>query len=222
LITLWLPFVLRNPRRIRFIFPWLSSLKKGKSPLQDRLPLIPFEAKEWLESFLTKNMNVFEWGSGGSTLFIAKRIKKLISVEHDLEWYITISKFIKEDDLSNCKYIFKKPESLNNDSFKSGNFPNYFSNVERYKDLTFEDYCKTIESYPDNFFDLVFVDGRARPSCIFHALNKIRPGGFLMLDDSERKQYSQGTALLKGWEQKDFLGPRPYKKQLHQTSIWRK
>lgn len=81
---------------------------------------------------------------------------------------------------------------------------------------------KSIDAFPDRSFDLIFVDGRARSSCIFHARNKVKPGRFLMLDNSERNYYSFGKELLIDWERKDFFGPGPYGRYFWQTTIWRR
>jgi predicted O-methyltransferase YrrM len=53
-----------------------------------------------------------------------------------------------------------------------------------------------ILTYPDNFFDFVFVDGRDRVQCMIAATNKVREGGYLMLDNSERPKYAEGIAHL--------------------------
>ncbi len=55
--------------------------------------------------------------------------------------------------------------------------------------MSFEKYVRSIDRFIDKSLDLVIIDGRARLSCITHALKKIRPGGYLMLDDSERERY---------------------------------
>ena len=33
------------------------------------IPWVTHGAKKWLDSYLKKDMKVFEWGSGGSTLY---------------------------------------------------------------------------------------------------------------------------------------------------------
>lgn len=221
LIFMWGPFAWKNPKIIRFLPQWILSVLPGREPYKDGFPLIPFEAAQWLDNFLTRDMTVFEYGSGGSTLFIAQRVKKIITVEHHPKWYQIISQLLKEKNISNCQYLFKKPQPSENNPLDPKNPQHYFSNP-RGKNLIFKEYCKSIESYPDNFFDLVFIDGRARASCILHARRKIRKGGFLFLDDSNRKNYPRGIALLKGWKRKDFLGPKPYVQQAAQASIWQR
>jgi hypothetical protein len=59
-----------------------QSLGSGRNPLDDQIPWITFEARHFVERVLTPESIVFEYGSGGSTLF-SKRVKQVISVEHD-------------------------------------------------------------------------------------------------------------------------------------------
>jgi hypothetical protein len=222
-LDLWLPFLFKNPAAVRFIIPWLNSLKHNATPLRDEVPWITFEAKKWLGNFLNKDMVVFEWGTGGSTIYISKRVKRLISVEHDPKWYKTVLKAIKDNGISNCKYVLKEP----NPSNTKQNFQdpkNYLSSSSIYKGMSFKAYVKVIDSFPDETFDLVIVDGRARPSCILHSLNKIRVGGYLMLDNSEREEYYMGVDLLANWDRKDFFGPGPYARYSYfwSTIIWGK
>lgn len=211
----WVSFVLRDPRRLRFFPYWLFSFLPSKAAFKDGLPWITFEAIDWLNSYLTKNMNVFEWGSGGSTLFFAKKAKNVVSLEHQPEWHSRISRKLAENHMANCQYILKEPKP-------SSNSQNYLSSSPRYKNFSFEEYCKAIEPYPDNFFDLISIDGRARPSCISLALKKLRPNGFLLLDDSNVAEYKGSRELLKDWPRKDFLGPKPYVLGFYQTTIWQK
>lgn len=50
------------------------------------LPWMSVSTVEFLEQVLTKEMEVFEFGCGGSTVYIYKRVKSMISIEHDSRW----------------------------------------------------------------------------------------------------------------------------------------
>ena len=210
----WVNFIFKKPQRILFLTGWFLSFLPGRSAFSEGMPWVNFEAKKWLDSYLTKEMNVFEWGSGGSTLYLASRVKSLVSVEHNPEWHSRIDNLLREKKLDNCRYILKEPQVDVDGS--------YFSTSKRYKGLSFKEYCQIIELYPDNFFDLVVVDGRARPFCISLAIEKIRAGGFLFLDDSDGLEYSEGIKLLKNWPRNDFQGPKPYTLSFYQTTVWQK
>src|SRR5690606_37246496 len=50
----------------------------NKSPLDLELPWLTIGAILHIKRFLNKNMRVFEYGSGGSTLFFSKRAKEVV------------------------------------------------------------------------------------------------------------------------------------------------
>ena len=80
---------------------------------------------------------------------------------------------------------------------------------------------KTIDEYPDASFDLVLVDGRARLSCLSHTVRKIRTGGYLVLDDCERTNYTKAISLLDRYPHRVFCGLMPYHTPFSHTYIWR-
>jgi tRNA A58 N-methylase Trm61 len=52
----------------------------------------------------------------------------------------------------------------------------------------------------ENSYDLVIVDGRNRCRCLANARSKVKVGGMLCLDNSERTEYEKAMSLLKDWE----------------------
>ena len=71
----------------------------------------------------------------------------------------------------------------------------YASAAEAYAGLSFKDYAAIIDRFPDDYFDVVQVDGRCRSSCAMHAIPKIKPGGYLIVDDFDLgARYSVGLA----------------------------
>jgi len=51
------------------------------------IPWITYACMQFLGSRLHPDMSVFEFGSGFSTLWWAKRVRRVVSCEHDKEWY---------------------------------------------------------------------------------------------------------------------------------------
>jgi hypothetical protein len=98
----------------------------------------------------------------------------------------------------------------------------YCSSDEQYNGYSFRDYVSSIDSFPDQYFDIVAIDGRARPSCILHARLKVKVGGYLLLDNSERSHYQEAKKLLSGWEKQVFYGAGPYNYYFWETSIWQR
>ncbi|MBI5154300.1 hypothetical protein HZA57_03600, partial [Candidatus Poribacteria bacterium] len=69
-------------------------------------------------------------------------------------------------------------------------------------------------------FDLVIVDGRVRAACARLALPKVREGGWLLLDDSEREKYRDISRDLHSFTRLDFRGLNPYSLDISQTTVW--
>lgn len=104
---------------------------------------------------------VFEYGSGASTAWLAKRAAQVISVEHDGAW---LNKF--------------------------GHVLRPLGNVEllhRPMDADPRNYIDAITGH--GTFDLIVVDGRRRADCLAAAQACLNPGGIILFDDSGRKRY---------------------------------
>jgi hypothetical protein len=87
--------------------------------------------------------------------------------------------------------------------------------------MSFYDYATKIESYPDDYFDVVVVDGRARPSCFKHAVRKVKRTGLLAWDNTTRDRYKLAMKLAPdSFEFLDCPGPTPFLSHYTKTSIW--
>ena len=203
----------RDPGGVRFLGPYARSLLPGHSPLRDAVPMMPFRAIAWLRGYLRPNMRVFEYGSGGSTVFFAGLAKEVVSIEHDPEWYERTRARLRSLTLENCTYILEPAQPGTNPHFSSSN--------EGAQGLNFEGYVKTIARYPDRHFDLVSVDGRARVACVLAAIPKVRDGGFLLLDDADRPEYAAAEDALVPFARADYGGIAASKTDLGLTSVWK-
>lgn len=123
------------------------------------------EEEDFLFSHLNKDMEVLEWGSGSSTKAISKRVKDVVTIEHDRAYF----KLIEAENLHNVKAYHVMPNSIE----KRGN-------------------CGTLENYRDYInlpkvfkrkFDLIFIDGRARVECAKVAVELLKPNGVILIHD---------------------------------------
>jgi protein-L-isoaspartate O-methyltransferase len=73
---------------------------------------MPFQAANWLHHYLNRNMKVFEYGSGGSTIFFAERVAEVFSVEHDSKWHAQVSRALAQRRLTNCTYELHEPKPI--------------------------------------------------------------------------------------------------------------
>jgi hypothetical protein len=162
-------------------------------------------------------MVVFEYGSGGSTLFFSGKAGKLISTEHDESWYNVVSKRIPST--AHIELVTPEP----NPGARSYTTTSNSSMNPAYAGQDFSNYVRTIDKYADGTFDLVLVDGRARASCIAHAIPKVRKGGYIMLDNSYRPEYADVmNGLLSRYPRKDFKGLVPaLSNRFGMTTIWK-
>jgi hypothetical protein len=193
---------------------WLGSLKAGRDPLVDRKPWMTYRSIQFLEQYLQPGMSVFEYGSGGSTAFFLDHGCQLITVEHDDSWAAAVQDRV--GDHAQWTTHFVRPDGVD----ENGSPADPYTYVSGNGHLVFKEYVETIDAY--DAFDLVSVDGRARPAALRHSISKVRPGGVLLLDNSEREEYARGAALVdaQGWRRKDLPGPGPYNDYFWRTTVW--
>lgn len=80
-----------------------QSIDKNNNPI----PWLTYSFIHFLDKRLTKNMVVFEYGAGNSTIWFAKRVKKIKSVENDEQWVSLLKNKLPQ----NCELILRE---LNN------------------------------------------------------------------------------------------------------------
>ena len=77
-------------------------------------------------------------------------------------------------------------------------------------------YHKSID-YKDEF-DMIIIDGRRRVNCFKMSIEYLKGGGYLFLDDSQRKIYRRIKGICKDW-------PNHHLKQKHvirESDVWTK
>lgn len=115
---------------------------------------------------------VLEWGSGGSTLEIAKRVRYLCSIEHDHKWY---NKVLSQ--LPTNAYLYHIERNKEEASGHDGTFEDY------------EDYIQwPLESFSPKTFDVIFIDGRARSHCAKAAWTLLKEDGVIFIHDYRHPQ----------------------------------
>jgi len=157
-----------------------------------------------------------------STLYFSVKVKNITSIEHDKNWYNNIKKELVKRNINNCEYFLIEPDKFDD---KNSNGINTFNKpgLKVYSKFIFDKYIESIDKYPDNYFDLVFIDGRARLGCIQHSIGKIKIGGYLVMDNSDESKYNLTKNLLKKYEKRDFFGIAPANPylELSKVSYWK-
>jgi hypothetical protein len=209
----------------RYYPDWQKSLQPGSSSVQDRWPWITFPVIDLLKEKLPPQARVFEYGGGGSTLFFLDRVAELVTVEHNEGWFARLQSLVTTQEQAKWKGHFLAGQPGLIPQADPSNPLHYASTDPEYKHLQFRDYASLIDTFPEAYFDLVLVDGRARPSCIHHAISRIRTGGLLVVDNSDRSYYF--TQLQAQMDQAftclfNDVAPSPYAAFFTQTGVWQK
>lgn len=158
------------------------------------IPWLTYPAIEFLEKRVKKQMSVFEYGSGNSTIWWSGLVSTITSCEHDKSWYDKMNSNLP----ANVRYL-------------------HFVLIRG------GDYSKVIGQY-DKEFDIVVIDGRDRVNCAMNSLNALKKNGVILFDDSDRDLYQEGYDYLNsnGFKRLDFWGIGPITAYAKCTSIFYK
>lgn len=173
---------------------WLRSVEAGAPVDQDgnALPWFTYPAIFFLRKRLKPEMAVFEYGSGGSTVWWSRRVRRVVACEHDLAWF----KIVQAGAPANVELLYRELNAAGN-------------------------YARTIQDY-DRQFDIIAIDGRDRVQCALNALAALKDDGVLIWDNSDRPRYREGIAFLlaQGFKRLDFAGDTPINAFRSCTSIF--
>lgn len=195
-------FLAAHPKQLVFARRWLRDLRQ--EPLHLRQPWWTYDIIGWVAEQLPQAPRVFEFGGGGSSLWLLDHGASLTVVEHHPDW---ASKLRTELPTAEVRHV--PPSRVG--QITSVVEPGFF-----------DEYVSTIDGYPDMTFDFVIVDGRARVDCVLHAIPKIRQGGLLLLDDSDRSRYQPAVEALSHWCQHTARGLKAASTSPATTSVWLK
>lgn len=124
-------------------------------------------------------MRVLEWGSGGSTLWLADRLPEratLTSIDHDTKWHALVRD--KVGPRENVRLLLCPPSAPLGTN----------ATIEEEDPAPLQQYIHAVDG---ETFDLVFVDGVARGACMEHARTLLAPGGVVYLHDAQRPWYDR-------------------------------
>jgi len=134
---------------------------------------------ELMCSILKPDMDVLEYGSGGSTTFFSQFVKSWTSMEHDSNWEPKVKNTLKMLPWGDKVTHYLVQVDMPSQSFE-GTEEEYRSYIDKPASLGRQ-------------YDLIIDDGRARVGVgrgvVKHKL--LAPGGRFIIHDWERKEYKQ-------------------------------
>lgn len=155
-----------------------SYIRKESVDNEDRpIPWLTYSFLDFLEGRLDKEMSLFEYGSGNSTLFFSRILKRVDSVEHDTDWFHKIQSVV--------------PENV----------------TLQHRSLGSVDYENAILDQ-NHVYDMIIIDGRKRNACVKSSIERIKPEGVIILDDSERVEHAESFTFMEenGYKNLPFSG----------------
>jgi hypothetical protein len=203
------------PTRDRRVVHWTYSLTRVHDSIELAnldVPWWTYGAIEAVETWLagrSKPARVFEYGSGASTVWLARRAGEVHSVEHHRGFAEHLRPLLQEAGQVTLHVVEPRRTSV----------PAVPSSKEGCQGLDFADYVASIHSVGGEF-DLIVIDGRARAACLFAARTHLAADGVVVFDNSWRRRYR--TAIsdsgLSEWAIRGLVPTLPYPDQ---TSLLR-
>jgi hypothetical protein len=193
---------------------WLRSLLS----IYDSADMVRLDVPWWTYSAIEKvaayinekggDVRVFEYGSGASTIWLARRCNEVITVEHDLLFVDHMQPLYGQ--YSNVTLVVRPPKTLDNKTHA-------VSKRRGYETKDFDNYVNSIEEFKGQF-DIIVIDGRSRIFCLARALKRLNTGGLVVFDNSERLEYRTAIANS-GLKETTLRGRAPALPYMSQTSI---
>lgn len=185
------PVIPARDNRYRHWFHSLLAIHDIDALIRLDVPWWTYDAIAKVEDFLKgrPGARVFEYGSGASTVWLAKRAGRVISVDHDAGW-IDFSR-PRLAELGNASV-----ELVAADAAADAD-PHFHSGKPGYQGTSFRAYVDSIDRWPGQF-DLIVIDGRARSACLTKAVDRSADDGMIVFDNSHRARYRKaiGTCGL--------------------------
>lgn len=195
----------------------LLALHRPEDLIRMDLAWWTYEAMDEVERVLAAHggqARVLEFGSGASTVWLARRAGSVHSVEHDEHWAGRVREMLATTPGLRCTPTLHVPEVPRSES------PAVPSGAPSGRGLDFEGYVDLPRDL-DQEFDLVLVDGRAREESLLRSLPLLAPGGTALLDDSQRPRYQPVLAEVarRGWQVRRTRGATPCQPFRRETTL---
>lgn len=201
------------PAREHRLRHWAHSLTRVYDSLaiaELDVPWWTYRAIDAVEAWLAareRGVRVFEYGSGASTLWLARRAAEVHSVEHDRQFGDRIRPAI--EGAGNVDFRIVEPVACAAPAVPSAK--------EGYSGLDFSEYVAAIHEVGGDF-DLIVIDGRAREACLEAAVHHLAADGLIVFDNSRRSRYRRAIDAS-GLSERRLRGLTPTLPYPDQTSL---
>jgi hypothetical protein len=181
------------------------------------VPWWTYDAMDVVEGWLKaraeavdRPVRVFEYGSGASTLWLARRVGQIHSVEHHEGFAKSMRPLFEKQ--ANIDFLLRPAVPSTS--------PKVPSHKPSHRGMDFSDYVATIDEVGGEF-DLIVIDGRAREACLTAAIPHLADGGLIVYDNTHRRRYKRAIASS-GLVESVYTGLTPTLPYPDRTSLLRK
>jgi SAM-dependent methyltransferase len=162
-------------------------------------PWLSLAAMRYMDRLVDRRLQVLECGAGTSSAWYAGRVGRLWSLESNERWFEYVHELLDHQGTANYELIFAPLET----------------------------WPARIAQFPDRSLDLVIVDhdevaSFTRLAAIGSVKSKVRPGGVLMLDDSDRPELVDAKDTLPGWDVHRVIGVKSSPLEVVETSFFQR
>ena len=176
--------MLRHPRHAA---SWVHDRVSSSGPAAQGLPWIAWPCIDFMAAYLTPAHHVFEWGGGGSTVFFLEKGCRVTTVESSDEWIEQLEARVRAmPGDARSRWDLRRVPVIDN------------------ADPAIAEYIDQVNS--GGPWDLVMVDGWSRFKCLQAGLHTVKPGGMLVLDNANQKQFDSVPGVMQRWERHEFRG----------------
>ncbi len=178
---------------------WTMSIRRGypSDANGEPVPWMNYAFIAFIKERLNPQMVLLEFGAGYSSIFWAKHVKQVFSVEHD-PFFVNKLK----NDLPQNVTLYSADEKSNSPYYQ---------------------YAKVISEQQQGLrFDVIVIDGIERINCALHSVDYLTPTGVLIFDDSHRSGYRKAYQYLqeKGFKKLEFEGLKPGDRTVDRTAVF--
>jgi hypothetical protein len=138
----------------------------------------------------------FEWGSGGSTVWLSDNGLKVTAIESEQVWADKVRLRCPDADI---RFV---------PGTKRGDHRSEPQLRDRGRHF-FDEYITAIDEFPAATFDVIIVDGVCRMECARRAIDKIKPDGIIVLDDTNWDFLRVVSRIFAGWDSLTLSGFKP-------------
>jgi hypothetical protein len=173
---------------------WVESMRSGRCCRADgtNVPWMNYPTLSLLDKKLLPSFSLFEYGSGFSTEYYARRCRTVVSVEYDRVWFDKLSGKMPAN--ASLMHVPRDEPAVYSQSIRKAGL----------------------------VFDVVVVDGAHRVLCIKSSLDFLSSAGIVILDDSDREEYKPVFKFMieSGFREITLEGMKPTHTGVHSTTIF--